>query len=240
MLTKSLIYPIAAVTSSSFWRWTEKLEWMRWTLRSLALPLLPKQRARHSWEDPGGDQSKTAPTALLGLAAPMAQGCETPHAPRHRAGDLPSELNEQSRARQSSCTSHGSSSPLPNVFFSGMCLWKGCPCWTLHSQGWGSSILLLTEQPHTRPLNPALTGPGVGQGGVNQLLGSLWKAGRGQVWLGRRGEETERSARPRSLLWGRRREVTRVPSAKGCPGPASLSGTLCHTMGPFPWGIRLD
>lgn len=29
MLTKSLIYPIAAVTSTSFWRWTEKLEWMR-------------------------------------------------------------------------------------------------------------------------------------------------------------------------------------------------------------------
>lgn len=26
MLTKSLIYPIAAVTSTSFWRWTEKLE----------------------------------------------------------------------------------------------------------------------------------------------------------------------------------------------------------------------
>lgn len=44
MLTKSLIYPIAAVTSISFWRRTEKLEWTRWTLawekRGLAPPSL--------------------------------------------------------------------------------------------------------------------------------------------------------------------------------------------------------
>ena len=52
MLTKSLIYPIAAVTGISFWRWTEKLEWTRWTLAwektGMALPPLPKLNARQS------------------------------------------------------------------------------------------------------------------------------------------------------------------------------------------------
>lgn len=78
MLTKSLIYPIAAVTSTSFWRWTEKLEWMKWTLawekRGLAVPLLPKQHARHSWGNPGWGQSKTVPTALLLLQLPWPRG----------------------------------------------------------------------------------------------------------------------------------------------------------------------
>lgn len=45
MLTRSLIYPIAAVTGVSFGRWTKKLEWMRWTLAweksGLVLPPLP-------------------------------------------------------------------------------------------------------------------------------------------------------------------------------------------------------
>lgn len=44
MLTKSLIYPIAAVTGISFWRRTEKLEWTRctlaWEKRGLAPPSL--------------------------------------------------------------------------------------------------------------------------------------------------------------------------------------------------------
>lgn len=75
MLTKSLSYPIAAVTSTSFWRWTEKLEWMRWSLawekRGLALPLLPKQHARHSWEDAGGSE-QNCPHSSWQLPRPRA------------------------------------------------------------------------------------------------------------------------------------------------------------------------
>lgn len=115
MLTKSLIYPIAAVTSTSFWRWTEKLEWMRWTLawekRGWLCHCFLRSMQGTAGNTQGG-QSKTVPTALLLLAAPMAQRSETP------PGDLLSELstNELSRACRSSCTSHGSRSPLSKWF----------------------------------------------------------------------------------------------------------------------------
>lgn len=133
MLTKSLIYPIAAVTGIVFRRWTEKLEWTRWTLawekRVLTLPPHPKQHTRQTGEDLGRSE-QSRPMALLLQWAPRAKrAVEHLWALSRRPSrfELSMPRAEQRILKLLHLPWLRVTSPAP-ISPPRMWSWKGCPC----------------------------------------------------------------------------------------------------------------
>lgn len=171
-------------------------------------------------------QNKTVPTAPGSSHGP--EPCETPRASRHRSTSrwswAPTSRAEHTKALAPPMDP-GHLSP------DGFSSWDAPVAGLSVPDPVHPGGLANEAAPHT-PNQARFDSPWRGAG---RSISSWESSGS---WQGAAG-----GAGRRSLLEGQHREVTRVPSARGCPGPASLSGMQhppCHTTGPFPWGIRLD